>query len=79
MPPETSKLANKVAEEAFGKCNSDLTELHDSIGSDKDQWDALNTSQQQAIIKVRDQTSAKVREQLTAQIIKYVTEERNSM
>ena len=69
LPPEISKLASRVAEEAFGKCNSDLTELHDSIGPDKDQWDALNTSQQQAIMKVRDQTWAKVHEQLTAQVI----------
>lgn len=74
----TSKPANSIAEEAFDKCSPELDEMHDTIGPNKHQWDNLSKQQQQAIMKLRDDSTTKIRERLTSQIIKYVTEERKS-
>ncbi|OWS76106.1 hypothetical protein CBW22_06405 [Pantoea sp. VS1] len=75
---ETTKSAGIITDEAFDKCNAELSEYHDSIGPDKAQWSGLNAQQKEAIIKIRDQTTSKVRESLSSQIVTFITESRKN-
>lgn len=75
---ETTKSAGNITDEAFDKCNAELSEYHDSIGPDKAQWSGLNAQQKEAIIKIRDQTTSKVRESLSSQIVTFITESRKN-
>jgi hypothetical protein len=70
----SSKEASRITQEAFTKCTSQLSALHDAIGPDKSQWASLDEKQKQSITKIRDQTTARIREQISSQVLSYITE-----
>jgi hypothetical protein len=73
---KTTKQAHSIAEESFDKCSVELSEVHDSIGPDKSQWDVLSAEQKQAISKIRGRTTQKIHDQISSQIVTFVTESR---